>query len=187
MPIAPEHIPSINKVNAYLASRAQGDLCEDVLDCQTWPAEAFLMDDLAKHLAQEHPLPKASLADTRLYLRAISWFQYPALSDVELLAHIHERSFSSDDTALFAQVFSNDQKDQEAERATTRIDALYLAAWQELQKARRARDIPWRDVSHTALPSDVLEAKLLIETLRPLRDALYFRRHLSHWLTWNVG
>ena len=187
MRIAPEHIPSIDKVNAYLALRAQGDLCEDVLDCQTWPAEAFLMDDLTAHLHHTNPLPKASLADIRLYLRAISWFQYPACSDSELLTLIHtQTAFTSQEKALFSQIFSQDQKEQDVEQAVGRLDTLFLLAWQELQKARRAHDLPWRAISHDALPSDLIEAKGAVEALRPLRDALYFRRHLSHWLGWNI-
>ncbi len=185
MPLAPEHIPTIDKVNDYLRKRAQGDLCRDVTECNTWAAEAFLMDDLRHYAEHTDPLPHASLAETRLYLRAISWFQYQALSDHELLQHMDQLpQLSAADKATFHHAISEQLTDESAEPATQRIDALYLDAWQQLQKARRRTDIPWRLIGSEALPADVIEAKAAVDTLRPLRDALYFRRHLSHWLAW---
>lgn len=185
MPLAPEHIPTIDKVNDYLRRRAQGDLCRDVLECNTWAAEAFLMDDLEHHVNQTEPLPQATHAETRLYLRAISWFQYPALSDAELFERIdRSEGLSPQDKALLHETLSEQRTDEAAEPATKRIEILYLDAWQSLQKARRQADIPWRLMGNEALPTPVIEAKLPLEHLRPLRDNLYFRRHLSHWLAW---
>lgn len=186
MPLAPEHIPTIDKVNDSLRKRAQGDLCRDVTECNTWAAEAFLMDDLQHYVEQTDPLPHATRAETRLYLRAISWFQYPALSDQELLERVnHLSTLSAADKSAFHQVISEQLTDDSAEPATQRIDALYVDAWQHLQKARRQADIPWRLLGGEALPTEIIEAKAVVDALRPLRDALYFRRHLSHWLAWN--
>lgn len=185
MPIAPEHIPTVDKVNTYLSTRAQGDLCRDVLDCNTWSAEAFLMDDLRTH-TEAIPSAAATHAEVRLFLRALSWFQYPAPSDQELLQHIDTAPLlSAQDRALFHQVINEHLQDEAAEPAAKRIDERFLEAWSDLQSARRSHDVPWRQMGNDALPSAVLEARSVVQALRPIRDALYFRRHLSHWLSWN--
>lgn len=186
MPLAPEHVPTIDKVNDYLRKRAQGDLCRDVTDCIPWAAEAFLMNDLQHHIEQTDPPPHATRSETRLYLRAISWFQYPAMSDQELLNRIDQlQAVSAADKTLLHQAISRQLTDENVEPAAQCIDTLYLDAWERLQKARRQADIPWRLVGSEALPTEVIEAKMWVDELRPIRDALYFRCHLSHWLAWN--
>lgn len=185
MLLAPEHIPTIDKVNDYLRKRAQGDLCRDVTECNTWAAEAFLMDDLRRHHEHSDPVPHATLAETRLYLRAVSWFQYPALTDLGLLERIDQSAdLSPQDKSLLHGVISEQRMDDAVEPAAQRIDALSLEAWSTLQAARRTADIPWRSLVDEALPSVVIEAKAGVDALRPIRDAVYFRRHLSHWLAW---
>lgn len=185
MPLAPEHIPTIDKVNEYLHQRAQGDLCRDVTECNTWAAEAFLMDDLRRYHEHSEPAPQASLAETRLYLRAISWFQYPALSDTLLLEHIDQSTaLSAQDKSLLHSAVSDQRMDEAAEPAAQRVDALSLDAWSSLQAARKEADIPWRSLTDEALPTAIIEAKMGVDAFRPIRDAIYFRRHLSHWLAW---
>lgn len=183
MPIAPEHIPTVDKVNAYLSARAQGDLCKDVVDCNSWPAEAFLMDDLARYVRDEQPFPQATRAETRLYLRAVSWFTYPALSASELLQQIDTLTHVSPaDRQVLQEALSGTLQDEALEPAAQRIDDIYVEAWNELQKQRRLADLPWREVQRTDLPQDVLLAKQRVETLRPFRDTIYFHRHLPHWV-----
>lgn len=187
MPLAPEHIPTIDKVNTYLTKRAQGDLCRDVVDCNTWPAEAFLMDDLRVYIERSQPQPAASRVEIRLYLRALSWFQYPPLSDQELLYAIDTAPLlTAADRILFHQALTTDQQDEALEPAAQCIDERFLEAWSNLQKARRDADLPWRAIGSEHLPGPVLEARADIQSLRPIRDALYFRRHLSHWLAWST-
>ena len=186
MPLAPEHIPTIDKVNAYLTKRAQGDLCRDVTECNTWPAEAFLLDDLRTYVEQAQPLPQASHAEIRLYLRALSWFQYPALSDSELLLAIDAAPLlDAHDRTLLHHTITDHLQDDLAEPAAHCVDVRFLEAWAQLQKERRLADLPWRQLANETLPGPILEAKALVQALRPIRDAIYFRRHLSHWLAWS--
>ncbi len=185
---APEHIPTIDKVNAYLATRAQGDLCRDVMDCNPWPAEAFLMDDLTHYAEGKTPLPHATRAETRLYLRAVSWFLYPPVSEERFRAQVDEaKTLTAADKALFHGALAHKQEEDALEPAIQRIEALYVEAWSDLQKARREADLPWRALQGADLPEAVQEAKARVELLRPLRDTLYFYRHLSHWLSWSAG
>jgi hypothetical protein len=185
MPIQPEHIPTVDRVNEHLRKRASGDLCQDVLSCNSWAAEAFLMEDLRQHLEGLTPTPHATRAETRLYLRAVSWFQYPPVQPQTLLSSIQqELALSPDDTRLFAQVFIEHLQDEAVEAAAQRIDELFFEAWNALNQARRAADLPWRGLAQEALPTDVITAKLRIEALRPLRDTIYYYRHLPHWLSW---
>lgn len=187
MPIAPEHIPTVDKVNAYLSTRAQGDLCKDVVNCNSWPAEAFLMDGLLRYVRDEEPLPQATRVETRLYLRAVSWFTYPAMSDVELIKMSDTLShLSATERALFHEALTNHTKDDALESAAQRMDEVYGQAWSELQRTRRLADLTWREIQNEDLPSEVKQAKKLVNTLRPLRDAIYFHRHLSHWLAFTA-
>ncbi len=183
---APEHIPTIDKVNAYLASRAQGDLCRDVMGCNPWPAEAFLMDDLAHYAAGQAPLPHATRAETRLYLRAVSWFLYPPISEDAFRARVDALAdASADEKALLHGALAHAHEEDATEPAVQAIERLYLAAWAGLQKARRDADLPWRALEDASLPEPVAAAKARVNALRPLRDLLYFRRHLAHWLSWS--
>lgn len=185
---APEHIPTVDKVNAYLATRAQGDLCRDVMDCNPWPAEAFLMDDLAHYLAGQAPLPHATWAETRLYLRAVSWFLYPALSEDQFRARLDGLTgISATDKALLHGALAQAHEEDALEPAVRAIERAYLNAWSSLQKARRDADLPWRALEGEDLPEAVRAAKTRVNELRPLRDQLYFRRHLAHWLSWSGG
>lgn len=187
MPISPEHIPTVDKVNAYLSKRAQGDLCADVINCNSWPAEAFLMEDLLCLINDEAPLPEATRAQTRLYLRAVSWFTYPDYSDLELMERVdHSDVLSGEDRALLHQALAAHLKDEALEPATQRVDALYGEAWKELQASGRAHTLSWQQLENTGLPEDVTLAKERVNALRPIRDAIYFRRHLAHWLAWSA-
>ncbi len=185
MPLAPEHVPTVDKVNTYLERRAQGDICKDVLDCNSWGAEAFLMDDLARIVRHEEPHPNATLAETRLYLRAVSWFLYPAPSDQALLFMIDQNPlFSSSDRALFHGALVSHLQDEQIEPAVQRLETLYLHAWDNLKNACAQTHLAWRDLAKTDTPENIRSARQAVETLRPLRDALYFRRHLPSWLAW---
>ncbi len=184
---APEHIPTIDKVNAYLATRAQGEACRDVMDCNPWPAEAFLMDDLAHYAEGKAPLPHASRAETRLYLRAVSWFLYPPVSEEAFRKQVDAaKILSAADKALFHGALAHKQEEDALEPAVQRLEHLYVDAWTALQKARRDADLPWRALQEKELPETVAAAKADVEALRPLRDTLYFYRHLSHWLAWSA-
>lgn len=186
MPIQPEHVPTVDRVNEHLRARAAGDLCTDVLSCNTWSAEAFLMEDLRQYLEGSAPTPHATRAETRLYLRAVSWFQYPAVSPQDLLENLRrDPSLAPQDVQLFAHVFAESLQDEAVEAAAQRIDELYLAAWDKLNRARREADIPWRSLGQEALPAEVITAKMRVDALRPLRDTLYYYRHLPHWLSWH--
>lgn len=183
MPIAPEHVPTVDKVNAYLLTRAQGDLCKDVVNCNSWPAEAFLMDDLLRYVRNDAPLPQATRAETRLYLRAVSWFTYPTVSETELIETSDRLpNLSAADRALFHEALNGHSKDEALEPAAQRIDEVYGEAWTELQRVRRLADLAWRDIQGAELPDEVKHAKEAVNALRPLRDTIYFHRHLSHWL-----
>ena len=183
MPIAPEHIPTVDKVNAYLLTRAQGDLCKDVIDCNSWPAEAFLMEDSQRILRDEAPLPQATHAEIRLYLRAVSWFTYPPISDAELIVGIEATGMlTASDRALFHETLAGHVTNEVLEPAARRMDEVYSRAWTELQRVRRLADIPWREVPSDTVSDEVKRARTTINTLRPLRDTLYFHRHLPHWL-----
>ena len=182
----PEHIPTVDRVNTYLRVRASENLCEDVLSCNTWAAEALLMEDLRGYIETSRPAPSASRADIRLYLRAVSWFHYPLPTPQELVHVIQtELDLAAQDKQLFASVFQEHLQDDAVEPAARRIDALYHKAWQALTEARTAAAIPWRDLEHDALPTAVIEAKMRVNALRPLRDTIYYYRHLPHWLSWH--
>ncbi len=183
---APEHIPTIDKVNAYLATRAQGDLCRDVMECNPWPAEAFLMDDLAHYVAGQAPLPHATWAETRLYLRAVSWFLYPPLSEERFRARVDALTgVSGTDKALLHGALAHTHESDALEPAVQAMERAYVSAWSSLQKARRDADLPWRALEGGDLPETVQTAKARVNELRPLRDQLYFYRHLAHWLSWS--
>lgn len=188
MPLAPEHVPTVDKVNAYLESRVQGDVCKDVLHCNSWAAEAFLMEDLNRIIQRTPPLPHATLAETRLYLRAVSWFLYPALSDQELLSLIDQSTtFSASDRSLFHSALAGQLQDERLEPAVQHIEALYIEAWNALKNTCSQNRLSWCDLAKTDHPEAIQQLKQAIDRLRPLRDALYFRRHLPHWLAWTGG
>lgn len=184
MLIAPEHIPTVDKVNAYLSTRAQGDLCAEVINCNSWPAEAFLMEDLTRFVLNERPA-NTTRAQTRLYLRAVSWFTYPAFTDLALIERIDALgNIGPSDRALLHEAFARHLQDEALEPAAQSIDRIYVEAWNALQKARRLQDVTWKRIGEPEPVPALQSAKDRVESLRPIRDAIYFKRHLPHWLAW---
>jgi hypothetical protein len=68
------------------------------------------------------------------------------------------------------------------ESSCRKMDHLFLFVWKELNRFRKAHNIPWKQLAQNDLPADLQLQKDLVQLIRPVRDLLYFRRHFSGWL-----
>lgn len=186
----PEHIPSINHVNAYLQKRDQAHLCQDVTDCNPWPAEALLLEDL-RVIEDEHG-SDAEREHIRTLIRAVSWFTYPPIPESALVPFLEETHRSLREWALpkeYSAAWETILASCDAgetgtllESSCRKMDHLFLFVWKELNRFRKAHNIPWKQLAQNDLPADLQLQKDLVQLIRPVRDLLYFRRHFSGWL-----
>ena len=187
---SPEHIPSLEAVERYLGTREQEHLCKDVATCNPWPIEALLMQDLAT--AYLHPEAPERIRELRELSRAVSWFTYTPPEAEELPHHfarlipvvVHDLPHTaSTDLERIREALNQPNLTGEAlEPATQAIDSLFLAAWNHLNAVRQHADISWKLLNKPSLIAAVEDKKALVRGLRPIRDALLFRRHFSGWL-----
>lgn len=187
---SPEHIPSLEAVERYLGTREQEHLCKDITTCNPWPTEALLMHDLA--LAYAHPETPDRIRELRELTRTVSWFTYKPLTAEELplyferlipvmthdIPHISPHDVERIREALLEPNVTGDS----LEPATQTIDKLFLSAWDALNTVRQRADMSWKLMNKPSLVAALEEKKALVRGLRPIRDALLFRRHFSGWL-----
>jgi hypothetical protein len=169
------------------------DLCHYPFKCDVWKVERSLLDDMdaVSDLAETQRL--------RGLIRAASWMTHdrPASSSLMLRARLMQERFETKRNEL-ARTDEAEAKEWEEEiaMATRIVEALQRQiSGEALEPAVHAFETLYRRSLHDyenamrlgkQVPKKMVElAKTEVESLRPLRDELYFRRLYPRWF--NAG
>lgn len=198
----PERPAIAEKVKAYLDNKFaknpnHQELCDALLGCEVWPTEELLLEDLKR--AKQGGVP-SRIALLRDLIHANSWSSHPPppgrSSFLTTATNLHKQLISEQRSSgrldpidartlqerinegeLIVEAIRDDIDDQEAEAATRAIEDWMDRAWHELNLVRKTLPFDWKNQKALRGKHQRLrEVMKHIETLRQLRDQIYYQR-----------
>ncbi|MBI5655128.1 hypothetical protein HZC53_05775 [Candidatus Uhrbacteria bacterium] len=210
-----EHIANLYDLQAHLQSvraklknkpaeqRLIADACDNVMGCDPWKYEPYLLDELFRE--RRNNTDPETVPRLRGLIRAGSWTSYPRPSQKDILHDLADvrRAEAQDwdwrlrnaDPAT-AKEIREDRDEQAAEftalehavgsgvigealevHART-IENLLGHNWFALKKIMAANGLDWRQAETDPATSRLFHE---IQKLRPLRDYIYFRLLYPKW------
>lgn len=179
------------------------EACDNIIGCDPWKYEPFLIDELFRE--RREGKDPVEIRKLRGFIRAGSWMSYPrptpddVLADIAKVRNSEQRDWdwrlrnADPDTAkeirenraaqqaeftALEQAISEGISGDGLEPHTRNIEEILGHAWYNLKKQMAANGLDWKQAeSHPATNHTFKE----IETLRPIRDYLYFRLLYPKW------
>lgn len=193
-----EHLKYVRDLDAYLKEHGHADTCETLyanVKCDPWKYEPILLKDL---MGIRRTGDRNDVRLIRELIRAGSWMSYgrvyekDVLEGLKDLTRMEEQDWeqrirhSDPDTAKelkqnqrtqseelhrVAHAIENGLLGAALEKPVETIEDLDVTAWNGLERMRIARGMSWSEARED------VNGKMLvkeIETIRPIRDFLYF-------------
>ncbi len=179
------------------------EACNNIMGCDPWKYEPFLIDELFRERREGND--PAEVRRLRSFIRAGSWMSYPrptpddVLSDIAKVRNSEQRDWdwrlrnADPDTAkeirenrvaqqaeftALEQAVQNELSGDDLEPHARNIENLLGHAWYSLKKLMAANGLDWKQAETHPAASHIFKE---IETLRPIRDYVYFRLLYPKW------
>ncbi|MFZ2803757.1 MAG: hypothetical protein WA001_00890 [Patescibacteria group bacterium] len=203
-----EHITSVKELHDYLVSKGHQEACNNLYSCDPWMYEPILLDELIAERAQasSRSTSKGSVDKLRELIRAGSWMTHErvlkddALEQLKRVTQLEEQDWQTKirhadpdtskelkgnlkdaqaELATVARTITDGLYGQDAEPAVRSIEDLSVQAWLELKKILISHQMDFTEAWTNPLTKPLVQE---LETLRPLRDYLYFEYLYPHWV-----
>lgn len=209
-----EHLHSFKDLQAFLDQARRdrtlprdertrlGQACDNLIGCDPWKFEPYLMDELYRELRGGDP---EGIRRLRGLIRAGSWMTYPRQTPADVLGHLtavrrselqdwdwrlrnadpdtakeikENREEQAREFALVERAVAAGLSGPELEQATRLVEDLLGHAWYALKRELAARGLSWDAAAAHPATSRLFRE---ISELRPVRDYLYHRRLYPNW------